>query len=412
MGSMAARRRRSSGRRSTPARWWGCCVRTAITEDDILLGRYDGAVVETWRVNWRDVSQRLLLRRATHRRDRARGRGVSGRAALGPAGAERAEGPALSGAVRCRAGRCALRGGSRRCRRIGPRRWWRRCATGFGSRSRGSAGFDEGWFALRHGGVGLGQARGLARSGGDGDAAGRRRMCSASPRRWATGWCAGDTLVLTAGCDRRFATCARAVRQCREFPRLSAHSGQRLRAALSAAGRRAATGGSWSDEPRQIVEAARGWLGTPYRHRAAMRGVGLRLPRAAARGVARALSATAPDAAALSRRLARRGACRRSCGRGRAVAACAERRCAPGSGAAVPARGEPGAAALRHHGRRRPLHPCAGAARRGRGQPDRRLGAAGRPGVGQLSGLTMVGSRCVLQQTPHRLRDLPPQGRG
>ena len=37
----------------------------AITEDDILLGRYDGAAVETWRVNWRDVSQRLLLRRAT-----------------------------------------------------------------------------------------------------------------------------------------------------------------------------------------------------------------------------------------------------------------------------------------------------------------------------------------------------------
>lgn len=37
----------------------------AITESDILLGRYDGAVVETWRVNWRDVAVRQLLRRDT-----------------------------------------------------------------------------------------------------------------------------------------------------------------------------------------------------------------------------------------------------------------------------------------------------------------------------------------------------------
>jgi len=37
----------------------------AIAEADILLGRYDGASVETWRVNWRDVSIRHLVRRAT-----------------------------------------------------------------------------------------------------------------------------------------------------------------------------------------------------------------------------------------------------------------------------------------------------------------------------------------------------------
>jgi hypothetical protein len=37
----------------------------AITEADIEAGLYDGAEVETWRVNWRDVSQRVLLRRAT-----------------------------------------------------------------------------------------------------------------------------------------------------------------------------------------------------------------------------------------------------------------------------------------------------------------------------------------------------------
>jgi hypothetical protein len=36
-----------------------------IREDDIAAGLFDGATVETWRVNWRDVSQRALLRRAT-----------------------------------------------------------------------------------------------------------------------------------------------------------------------------------------------------------------------------------------------------------------------------------------------------------------------------------------------------------
>ncbi|MDB5622403.1 MAG: hypothetical protein JWR39_966 [Devosia sp.] len=35
----------------------------AITEDDIVLGRFDGAEVETWRVNWQALGQRVLLRR-------------------------------------------------------------------------------------------------------------------------------------------------------------------------------------------------------------------------------------------------------------------------------------------------------------------------------------------------------------
>ncbi|MDB5507317.1 MAG: Transfer Agent FAD/FMN-containing dehydrogenase [Devosia sp.] len=35
----------------------------AIAEADIALGRYDGAMVETWRVNWRAPEERHLLRR-------------------------------------------------------------------------------------------------------------------------------------------------------------------------------------------------------------------------------------------------------------------------------------------------------------------------------------------------------------
>jgi hypothetical protein len=37
----------------------------AISEGDIAAGLFDGATVEAWRVNWRDVGQRALLRRAT-----------------------------------------------------------------------------------------------------------------------------------------------------------------------------------------------------------------------------------------------------------------------------------------------------------------------------------------------------------
>ena len=44
---------------------FGVLSSEAITEADIDAGLYDGAEVETWRVNWRDVSQRVLLRRAS-----------------------------------------------------------------------------------------------------------------------------------------------------------------------------------------------------------------------------------------------------------------------------------------------------------------------------------------------------------
>jgi uncharacterized phage protein (TIGR02218 family) len=43
----------------------GILTSAAITEDDILLGRYDGALVETFRVNWRDTSVRDLVSRTT-----------------------------------------------------------------------------------------------------------------------------------------------------------------------------------------------------------------------------------------------------------------------------------------------------------------------------------------------------------
>ena len=41
----------------------GVLTSSAITETDILDGRWDNATVEIWRVNWQDTSQRVLMRR-------------------------------------------------------------------------------------------------------------------------------------------------------------------------------------------------------------------------------------------------------------------------------------------------------------------------------------------------------------
>lgn len=38
---------------------------TKLNEDDLSAGIYDAAIVEIWHVNWRDVSQRLLLRKGS-----------------------------------------------------------------------------------------------------------------------------------------------------------------------------------------------------------------------------------------------------------------------------------------------------------------------------------------------------------
>ena len=43
----------------------GVLTSDRITETDILDGRWDNAAVEVWRVNWADVSQRVLMRRGS-----------------------------------------------------------------------------------------------------------------------------------------------------------------------------------------------------------------------------------------------------------------------------------------------------------------------------------------------------------
>ena len=113
----------------------------------------------------------------------------------------------------------------------------------------------------------------------------------------------GDAFTVTAGCDKRLATCRDTLRQRRELPRLPAHARQRLRHPR-ARGRasRASTAGACSGERVRgapsgaLVAEARSWIGTPYRHQASLKGVGCDC-LGLLRGVWRALIGPEPEEA-------------------------------------------------------------------------------------------------------------------
>ena len=177
----------------------------AITEDDILLGRYDGAVVETWRVNWADVNQRVRLRSDTVG-EIVREDGVF-RAELRSAqqGLNATRG-------RIYQGLCDAAVGDVRCGVNLAVPAFRGFATvtaiddDFRLVVAGLAGFIEGWFgfgsALWTDGRRIGLRDGVVthQRGSGGDVLG----FGVSVGEWVA---VGDTLEVTAGCDRRFATC-------------------------------------------------------------------------------------------------------------------------------------------------------------------------------------------------------------
>ena len=177
----------------------------AITEADILLGRYDGAVVETWRVNWADVSQRVQLRSDTIGEIR-REDGVF-RAELRSA----QQGLNATGG-RIYQGLCDAVVGDGRCGVDLTDPAFRGFATVAAIEDdhrvvvAGLEGFAEGWFGFgraewsdgRRAGLRDGVVTHQRHAGGDvlgfGEAVGE----------WVS---VGDTLDVTAGCDRRFGTC-------------------------------------------------------------------------------------------------------------------------------------------------------------------------------------------------------------
>jgi uncharacterized phage protein (TIGR02218 family) len=175
----------------------------AISEDDILLGHYDGAVVESWRVNWADVSQRLLLRtdaigeivredgvfRAELRSAQQGLNATRGRVYHGLCDAE-------LGDARCGVDLASSRGNATV---IAVEDAYRVRVSGLGE-------FADGWFgfgkALWSGGRRNGLTDGVMSHG---------RVAGVDVLSFAVklgDWVVpGDTLMVTAGCDRRFATC-------------------------------------------------------------------------------------------------------------------------------------------------------------------------------------------------------------
>ena len=183
----------------------GILTSAAITEDDILLGRYDGAKVETFRVNWRDTSVRDLVSRTTigeiTRQD-------------GQFKAELRSGQQALNAVKGRIYQslCDAALGDARCTIDLTDARYRAAATVVAIRDRyrleigGVSGFDAGWF-------GLGTARWTAgrRSGLGDPIQNHERLGAADIFAFGTpvgDWVVpGDNFAAIAGCDRLFATC-------------------------------------------------------------------------------------------------------------------------------------------------------------------------------------------------------------
>lgn len=182
----------------------GALSDASISEADIAVGRYDGAEVRCWLVNWADVAMRVLQFRGTIGELRRSG------------GAFEAELLGLTDLLNRPQGRvfqkpCSAVLGDRSCRMDLDAPGYRTEAVvtrvdGTRIGLDGVAGFDAGWFQ-----------RGVLEALG-GAAAGLRGVIKADvvgvDGREITLWSAlgadlalGDTVRLTAGCDKRMETC-------------------------------------------------------------------------------------------------------------------------------------------------------------------------------------------------------------
>ncbi len=177
----------------------------AIWEEDILGGRYDGATVETWRVNWQDVTQRLLLRTDTIgeivREDgRFRAELRSTQQGLNATHGRIYQGP------------CDAVVGDRRCGVDLDDPAFRATAMVIGFddphrvRVAGLDGFEAGWFGFGLAVWAEGRRQGLSDAIVSHDRVGTEDVLAFGVRvaDWVV---AGDTLTVTAGCDRGWGTC-------------------------------------------------------------------------------------------------------------------------------------------------------------------------------------------------------------
>lgn len=183
----------------------GALSDAAISEADIEAGRYDGAGVESWLVNWEDVAQRRLMFRGTIGEIRRSG------------GAFHAELRGLTEALNRPVGRafqkpCSAVLGDAICRMdLSEPGYFHEGAIltveanrsfGFGA----LGGFDQGWFQRGRLTVLSGAAAGLSGTiKRDRLLTGGRGIDLWEPLRAPVA--AGDVVRITAGCDKRFDTC-------------------------------------------------------------------------------------------------------------------------------------------------------------------------------------------------------------
>ena len=184
----------------------GALSSDALSAEDLSAGRYDGAAVEIWRVNWADASQRLLLKR-----------GVIGEVAR-EGGRFRAEVRGLSHALDRVRGRIFQRGcdavcGDARCGAdlTAPAFRGQGTVTAVLDDQRflasGLSAFAAGWFAegalLWTAGANAGSRSHVKAHDKNADADALSLWLPAG-RAVA----AGDMFAVTAGCDKRSETCA------------------------------------------------------------------------------------------------------------------------------------------------------------------------------------------------------------
>lgn len=181
----------------------GALASEAISEADIAAGRYDGAVVTTLLVNWREPGQNAVLRIATIGKIK-RGDGAFRVELNGPAAVlEKRVGRHYRRACDARLGdaRCGFdltQAGFHGAGTVTERRGGEIEVTGLGA-------FAAGWFALGEltwtGGTLAGRTARIATHRKEG-----ARVLLALEES-ADGVEAGDGFTLVAGCDKRFDTC-------------------------------------------------------------------------------------------------------------------------------------------------------------------------------------------------------------
>jgi uncharacterized phage protein (TIGR02218 family) len=179
----------------------GALSTEALTDKDIEAGLWDGATIETWLVDWRDVSRRMLLDAGQIGEIRRQGEAFTAEVRSLAQGLDQVQGRRYSAICDAELGdgRCGVSLSSA-ANRLTASVASAPDATSFSFLA--AAGFDPGAFA-----------GGTARFS-DGETAAIMGHTRAGSLDVITLWAPprhapapGDALVLTAGCDKRFPTC-------------------------------------------------------------------------------------------------------------------------------------------------------------------------------------------------------------